>query len=162
MTAATEWTDHAKQQFVERLAATGNVTEAARSVGRSRSGAYRVKDNDEAFSEAWDEAVGIATDALEAEARRRAVEGVQEPVFYQGAVCGHVVRYSDRMLELLLRGHRPEVFRDRQSVEHSGKDGGPIDVRHSDARDKLAHLIARQTAGSDAAGDPSEADGSGS
>jgi hypothetical protein len=42
-------------------------------------------------------------DALEREAWRRAVEGFDEPVHYQGEVVGYVKKYSDRMLELLLK-----------------------------------------------------------
>ena len=51
-------------------------------------------------------------------ARRRAIDGFEEPVFYQGAVVGAVRKYSDRMLELLLKGHAPEKYKDR--VQHSG------------------------------------------
>ena len=43
-------------------------------------------------------------DALEAEARRRAVEGVRKPVFYQGVICGWVGEYSDTLLIFLLKG----------------------------------------------------------
>ena len=38
--------------------------------------------------------------------------------FLQGAVVGTVRKYSDRMLELLLKGHAPEKYKDR--VQHSG------------------------------------------
>lgn len=63
----------------------------------------------------------MATDALEAEARRRAVDGVPEPVFHQGKKCGTVKKYSDRMLEILLKGHRPEKFREKVDMNHSGR-----------------------------------------
>jgi hypothetical protein len=49
---------------------------------------------------------------------------VPQPVFYQGKVCGEIRKYSDRMLELLLRSHRPEKYRDRQEL--TGKDSDPI------------------------------------
>ena len=64
------------------------------------------------FALAWDEAVNIAADALEREAWRRAVEGFEEPVHYRGEVVGYVKKYSDRMLELLLKAHRPEKYRE--------------------------------------------------
>jgi hypothetical protein len=41
---------------------------------------------------------------LEAEARRRAVQGWDEPVFHQGRKVGTIRKYSDRMLEILLKG----------------------------------------------------------
>jgi hypothetical protein len=40
-----------------------------------------MRHNDFAFRQPWDEAAEIAADRLEAEARRRAVEGVDEPAF---------------------------------------------------------------------------------
>ena len=63
---------------------------------------------------------------MEREARRRGLEGWDEPVFYQGAQLATVRKYSDRMLELLLRGHRPERYKDR--FEHTGPVGGPIQL----------------------------------
>jgi hypothetical protein len=35
----------------------------------------------------------MACDAIEAEMRRRAIEGVQKPVFYKGEVCGYMTEY---------------------------------------------------------------------
>jgi hypothetical protein len=59
-------------------------------------------------------------DALEAEARRRALEGWEEPVFFGGVVCGHVQKYDSTLLLLLLKAHRPGKFGDHARVEHSG------------------------------------------
>ena len=69
---------------------------------------------------------------------RRAVEGVEQPVYQLGKLVGHVREYSDKLLELYLKSHAPEKYMDRQSVEHSGavlkinidgvKRGAPIDV----------------------------------
>ena len=47
---------------------------------------------------------------IEAEARRRAVDGVDEPVYYQGKEVGTVRRYSDVLLIFLLKGLRPQRF----------------------------------------------------
>ena len=65
---------------------------------------------------------------LEAEARRRAAIGVDEPVFYKGKVVGHIRKYSDNLLMFLLKAHWPEKFRDNYGVEHSGPSGGPVKV----------------------------------
>ena len=56
---------------------------------------------------------------MEAEARRRGVEGTLKPVFYKGEECGQVREYSDTLLIFLLKAHDPK-YRDRQQVEHSG------------------------------------------
>jgi len=59
-------------------------------------------------------AIAIATeagaDALEDEALRRAVEGVDEPVFYRGERIGTARKYSDTLLMFLLKSRRPEIY----------------------------------------------------
>lgn len=116
----TAWTAKRRQRFLDRLAETGNVSTAAALIGCSRSGVYEQRNNDPEFSAAWDVALEVAADALEAEARRRALDGVEEPVFHRGETCGYVRKYSDTLLIFLLKGVRPEKFRERSSVEHSG------------------------------------------
>jgi len=74
--------------------------------------------NDTSFQEAYEQARELAIEQLEIEARRRAVEGYLEPVFYKGEECGHVRKYSDKLLVTLLKGSRPEKYKER--VEHSG------------------------------------------
>lgn len=113
--------DRQKVRFVRRLAETGNVAASCRRVRVTRSVAYEWREADPAFAKLWDEALEIATDALEAEARRRAVQGWKEPVFHQGKRVGAIRKYSDRMLEILLKGHRPDKFRERVDMKHSGR-----------------------------------------
>jgi hypothetical protein len=52
------------------------------------------------------------TDLIEQEARRRAVEGYDRPVFQRGELAGLERVYSDMLLALLLRGRRREIFRE--------------------------------------------------
>ena len=103
-------TDRAKEKFLELVRATCNVSEAARAIGMARRSLYDARTRDSEFAQLWDVAVEEASDRLEGEAWRRAVEGWDEPVFFQGKVVGAVRKYSDRMLELLLKGHRPECL----------------------------------------------------
>lgn len=108
-----------KVAFLTSLRDTCNVYEACRTAKVTRSVAYEWREKDETFAKLWDEAVEEATDALEKEARRRAIDGWDEPVFTRdGMHCGNIRRYSDKMLELLLRAHRPGKFRERVQVEH--------------------------------------------
>lgn len=96
------------------------------------------------------DALEQSSDGLKLEARRRAVDGVDEPVIYQGELCGvwvsprgkrvpegtknarfvplTIKRYSDGLLVRLLQAHCPE-FRDSVKHEHSGPGGGAIPVR---------------------------------
>jgi hypothetical protein len=103
------------------------------------------------FHEAWDAAVEIGNDYLEQEAQRRAVEGYNEPVVHKGIqafvrdpVTGEleldehgkpipltVRRYSDRLLEILLKARRPEKFRENMKIEASIA-GGVLAIPQSD------------------------------
>jgi hypothetical protein len=113
---------HWKPAFLEFLRASASVTDSARGAGVSRRGTYKAREKDEEFREAWEDALEEATDALEAEARRRALEGVREPVFYQGKEVGSVQRYSDTLLIFLLKGRRREVFGDKTDHTSGGKE----------------------------------------
>lgn len=118
----------ARAQFLDELRQRGNVSDAAKAAGMARETFYKWRADDEEFAAAWNEALEEATDTMEREAWRRAVEGVDEPVFgrigkdLDGEV-GTIRRYSDSLMQLLLKAHRPEKYRERQQVEHSGSVG---------------------------------------
>jgi hypothetical protein len=102
------------KRFLEALSETGNVTAAIQIAGTSRTRVYELRKEDSSFASAWEEAEEIAVDGLEAEARRRAIEGVQEPLVSAGKLVRDddgepiaIRRYSDNLLLALLRAHRP-------------------------------------------------------
>lgn len=127
-TTRTDRVKQKKETFIEVLRETCNVSESARTAGIARRTVYEWRDADEAFADSWDEAEQEAADKLEREAWRRAVEGIDKPVTFQGEITATYKEYSDRMLELLLKAHRPEKFKDRVSSEISGPNGGPVAV----------------------------------
>jgi hypothetical protein len=103
-----------QERFLNALADTGSVTAAIAVAGTSRSRVYELRKSDPAFATTWDEAEEIAADRLEDEARRRAVEGVPEPLVSGGKIVRDddgqpiaIRRYSDPLLLALLRAHRP-------------------------------------------------------
>ena len=106
--------------FLEALARTGIVTEACKAGRISRRQVYRLRQNDPAFAELWTEAQLIAADLLEAEAHRRAFDGVLKPVYQKGEQVGVIREYSDKLMELLLKARKPETFKERKEVEHKG------------------------------------------
>jgi len=121
--------------FLVALARTGNVTMAARAAGVSRRHVMEVRKRDTVFALAWEDAIEEAADLLEAEVHRRAVEGVDEPVYgrryaqneetgrsYQisDGQVGSIKRYSDTLLIFHLKGTRPQKYRDNVQQEHSG------------------------------------------
>ena len=124
MANRTKVTPQKKKAFLESLSSCGNVTLAARESGITRQEWYRERADDEKFAATWEGAVQLGVEALEDEARRRAVDGVDEPVFYQGKVSGHVRKYSDTLLIFLLKAHKPEKYRERHEI--TGRNGGPI------------------------------------
>lgn len=139
--AVQRWTSRRRAAFLKALADTGNVSAAARAAKASRSRAYQIKAADPAFAAEWTDALETAIDALDAEARRRALDGVETPHFHQGRVAGTVRKYSDTLLMFLLRAHRPERYRDRPT------GGSDADADFEDdlaaARDTLAARLAR-------------------
>jgi len=125
--ARTNRTPKKVAAFLTELALRGNVTDAARAAGVTRSRVYEWRADDADFAAAWDTALDEAADVMEREAWRRAVEGVEKPVFGsmgQGLGSGEIGRvqeYSDTLLIFLLKGARPEVYRERHEVDHKGK-----------------------------------------
>jgi hypothetical protein len=113
----------AQTAFLAAFAETGTVTHGAKSSGISRQTHYNWL-TDAGYSERFSDAQEQATDNLEREARRRAVEGVEEPVYYQGEVVGKIRKMSDTLLIFLLKGARPDKYRER--LEHTGHGGGPL------------------------------------
>jgi hypothetical protein len=102
MPPKARFTRERQERFLEALRLTGNVTEAAREAGISRSRAYQVRAADEAFALRWRDACLSLGDRIEAEAVRRALEGVEER--------GTVRRYNDALLMFLLKMRRPDIF----------------------------------------------------
>ncbi len=112
MANRTKLTRKRRQQFLAVIRETSNVTKAAQSIGMARQSVYDARARDPEFAALWDSAIEEATDTLEAEARRRALDGVDRPVYFQGKRVGITKEYSDPLLMFMLRGHRPHKYRE--------------------------------------------------
>lgn len=111
--------------FLAAYRESGNIRLACEVAGLTRTTHYAWLKEDPDYAERFKYAQMEAAELLEEEARRRAVEGVDEPVgWYQGSPGGTVRRYSDTLLIFLLKGAKPEKYRER--YEHSGVDGAPM------------------------------------
>jgi hypothetical protein len=97
------------------------VSAACEQVGLARQTVYNERRRNEDFAEAWADAEERSTECMEREAYRRAVEGTSEPLVSAGKHVTNVQKYSDRLLEFMLKSRRPEKYRDRVDVNHSGK-----------------------------------------
>jgi hypothetical protein len=102
---------------LEAYARIGTVVHAAQHVGLPRRTHYKWLKKDPTYARQIAEAEEEAIQHLEREARRRAMVGVEEPVYYRGQVCGAVRKYSDTLLIFLLKAKRPDIYRDHQSVD---------------------------------------------
>jgi hypothetical protein len=140
--------------FLEVLANRGNVRRACEAVGIDRTTAYDRADIDPVFAAQWAEALEQYGDLLEDEARRRAIEGVPEPVIWKGQLVMvsrrladgseilvplYVNRYSDRLLEILLKGHKRAKYGDHVVV--FTEDAMDAELRKLEAEHE--HLAAR-------------------
>ena len=114
------------EAFVEALCETGQVTKACKAAEISRRTAYYWRQTTAEFALAWDNALRVAVSALEDEARRRAQDGVDKPVYQNGEKVGVVREYSDTLMIFLLKAADPKKYRERLSL--TGEDGGPLEV----------------------------------
>ena len=134
-----------KRAFLRAYAETANITYAARAGECSRNAHYKWLKTDQAYQEIFQEAKQEAIELLEGEARRRAVQGVEEPVYYKGEVVGARQKYSDILLIFLLKALRPEKYRERYEISGGDKPmGGNVNDpgREKFPDDQLDRLIA--------------------
>ena len=117
MMARTKRTLRQENRFLEVLAETGNVSQACQLAALPRQSAYDLRKRHPDFQEAWDRACEMGEDALVDEATRRAVDGIEHPVFRKGEVVGYTTKYSDKLLMFLLKGRRPDMFREHSTPQ---------------------------------------------
>lgn len=112
--------------FLEHYATSANITASCKVSGLDRRVVLYLREHDEAFQEAFQQAHDISVDALVAEVRRRGLEGVSEPTgWYKGEAGGYVQRYSDNLLMFQVKREIPE-YRDRWEV--TGAGGQPLQI----------------------------------
>lgn len=103
------WTMGRRETFLAELAATCNVSAAARAAGMCPQGAYRLRDRDAGFRAAWMRALGEGYERLELMMLERAMFGVEKHVWYRGEQVGSMRSYGDATGLALLRMHRDTV-----------------------------------------------------
>lgn len=130
-----------KLAFLAALRELPVVAHACKAVGIERSTAYRARETDQAFAQAWDDAMEEGIDRAEQEAFRRAVAGYEKPVWYKGELVGTETVHSDALLALILKGRRKKVYAER--TELTGADGGPVaQVDDTAKAARVAQLLA--------------------
>jgi hypothetical protein len=132
-----------------KIGTLSGAAEAAKIARRNHSNWMKDAEYAADFAAAEERAI----ETLEAEARRRAERGVEEPVIYQGQLQfepkrdrygrtvkdleGKVVysttpltvrKPSDILLMFLLKAKRPDVYRDNAAVQMTGPGGEPLSI----------------------------------
>lgn len=114
--------------YLRLLKDTGSHVAAREGTGiHNRKVIDRALKEDPTFAEEVAEARAHAYERLEGEAYRRAVIGIEEPVFHMGKHVGFVKKYSDQLLGKLLEANDP-VY--RKKVQLTGNNDGPISISH--------------------------------
>ena len=121
-----------RPRFLRELALSGNITYAARQVGVNPATVHKARNGSKDFAAQFNQAMEEAVGILEIEARRRAVDGVDRPVFHLGEIVGHVREFSDTLLIFLLKAARPAKYRENVRVTgavglYPGQEQAPPD-----------------------------------
>lgn len=127
-----------------------NVSKASRMSGLRQSEADSLRIRCEYFARAWEDAYNEVTDRLEEAGLRRAIDGIEEEIYWKGIRVGTKRTYSDSILNMMLQGRRSTVYKSRTASELSGPNGGPIETTDlSWAKDKLKAMMERRSQGDD-------------
>ncbi len=116
-----------KKGFLAAYERTGGVYLACKAIDICYATFFQWKKRDPEFLSNFESARERIGELLEQEARRRAFEGVVRPVFQGGKKVGTVREYSDQVLMFLLKGAKPEVYRENCKIQMDGN------LRHSGA-----------------------------
>lgn len=97
------WNQQRVQRFLDTLAHTGCVKDAARVAGMSAVAARRAQKRYPLFAAAWDDALERSRQGLIAIAYQRAVEGRETIIMRKGEEYQRKIEPSDSMLGLLIK-----------------------------------------------------------
>lgn len=97
------WSAARVARFLETLAQTGCVRDAARVAGMSNVAAYRLRAKDAGFAAAWEKALEAAQEGLIAIAYKRAAEGKETIIIRHGEEVERRIAPSDSILSLLVK-----------------------------------------------------------
>ena len=157
--------------FLANLRATGVLARACAAANVSYAAQAAARKSDADFAAAVVDALEESYDVLEAELLRRAVDGVNEPVVYQGTLTylrdaeaavdpatglqpllldeeGNpraltINKKSDTLLMFALKGRRKAYSTER--TELTGADGAPVAIDSSTRAARIADLMATAT-----------------
>lgn len=140
LTASERMSIQRRVNFLRAFALRGIVLDGCTAAGVSRTAVNTWRETSEWFETLYCIAQDEAADRIEAEAFRRGVEGYDEPVIFQGLPSivkdketGEeriltVRKYSDTLMQMMLRGAKPDKYRENHRHEVEGGAGGVLIV----------------------------------
>lgn len=135
--------DTTLQSFLDHLAKCGVIGDACLAAGVHRGTIKRRREADAKFNEAFLAALDDASDSLESEARRRAVEGVTRCRYNKdGDLVSEEIVYSDSLMLALLKANKPDKFAERSKLDLSNPDGTMRPINPTEDAARMAAILA--------------------
>ena len=135
-----QWTPRKMANFLRELAATNNVSVAAKAVGMSRQSAYRLRARlkGSQFDIAWEAAFLHGYHNLAQAALERALHGVEVPHYHKGELIGTSRKYDERLTVALL------TMRNRSGAPMMTRYGAAAEFHSEDWHAMLENISAGQ------------------
>lgn len=137
--------------FISALAETGHNDRACEAASISRTTVWERRRDDKNFADAYRQSLAISAISLEAEAVRRARDGMRRMKFNSKTGEAYIDpetgkpyiehEYSDTLLIALLKRHYPELYKERPAAgDSSATVNVNITVMSDEKRQKLIDL----------------------
>ena len=123
-----KFTPQKKKEFLRLLSETGNVFKTCKALNLDRPNVYAARKRSARFAEQWDAAKQMYIALLEDEAWRRAFEGVDKGIWYQGERVGVEKQYSDTLLMHRLNAEKPDKYQYRHKVDANVQGNITVEV----------------------------------
>lgn len=108
--ATNNWPKHKQIAFLEHLAISSNVAASERVADVPAGAAYRFRNRNDAFRQAWEIALKTGYDRLEMSVLERAINGVVvERTTDKDGKTTEKLAFSERLATSLLAAHRASV-----------------------------------------------------
>ena len=134
------WTSYRKAKFLTLLALAYTVEHAAKEVGLSRRSAYQLRERDDAFAKAWEQAYEDSTERLEAEAYQRAI-GREEVRIDKDGNAHHLKKYSDLLMIFLLKARKPGMYREKIDLNINERRHIRLELIQLEKDEKTGRLV---------------------
>ena len=117
-----------QRKFIAMLAATGIVTQAARSIGKSLEALYKLRHRAgaEGFSAAWDAAVERGLLRLEDCALALALQGEELPIVSAGKLLGTYRKHNFGHIRFMLSQRLPQRYGRASGNPEALEPGSPV------------------------------------